>query len=73
MVFPETPKDDIFPPFAMYDGQDSYFGGEPPLSVAIGYFVVLGFGALFSVFTTYLIFADKYFGKNHTITSEQFK
>lgn len=73
MVFPDTPKDDIFPPFAMYDGQDSFFGGEPALSLAVGYFVVLGFGAMFSIFTTLLVLADKYFGKNHEITSEHFK
>jgi hypothetical protein len=57
----------------MYDGQDSFFGGEPALSLAVGYFVVLGFGAMFSIFTTILVILDKRFGKKHVITSEQFK
>ena len=30
------------PPFAKYAGQDSFFGGTPPLSKAVGYLVVLG-------------------------------
>jgi hypothetical protein len=31
------PKNDEIPPFARYDGQDSFFGGIPPLSEEIGY------------------------------------
>ena len=45
-------KDDLLPPFLRYDGQESFFGGQPPLSKSVGYFVVLGFGALFSIITT---------------------
>jgi hypothetical protein len=56
------------PPFEKYRGQESMFGGEPPLSV-----VVLGFGALFSVFTTCLVLINKYFGKRGDQTSEHFK
>lgn len=44
-----------------------------PLSQAVGYIVVLGFGALFSIFTTVLVFLDKYFGRHKEITSEHFK
>ncbi|KAL7538121.1 hypothetical protein ACHAXR_008300 [Thalassiosira sp. AJA248-18] len=55
-----------------YQGQDSYFGGAPPLSEAVGYLVVVGFGALFSVFTTIVVFLDKTFSENATITSEHF-
>jgi SSS family transporter len=65
-------KDDIFPPFLQYDKQDSFFGGDPPLSVGVGYLVVLGFGALFSVITTILVFLNKYFGNAGEITSEHF-
>ena len=57
-----------------YFGSSSYFGGVPPLSTAIGYLVVIGFGALFSVFTTSIVFLDKKFSSGGTsITSEQFK
>jgi len=50
----------------------SYFGGESPLSLTVGYLVVLGFGALFSVFTTLVVFMDKTFAGNASITSEHF-
>jgi len=46
---------------------------DRPLSVAVGYIVVLGFGALFSIFTTTLVMLDKYFGRHKEITSEHFK
>ena len=46
---------------------------DRPLSVAVGYIVVLGFGALFSIFTTVLVMLDKYFGRHKEITSEHFK
>eukprot|EP00569_Conticribra_weissflogii_P017159 CAMPEP_0171449190 /NCGR_PEP_ID=MMETSP0881-20121228/39990_1 /TAXON_ID=67004 /ORGANISM="Thalassiosira weissflogii, Strain CCMP1336" /LENGTH=732 /DNA_ID=CAMNT_0011973629 /DNA_START=493 /DNA_END=2691 /DNA_ORIENTATION=- len=55
-----------------YQGMDSYFGGTPPLSKAIGYLVVVGFGALFSVFTTAVVYMDKIFSGNATVTSEHF-
>ena len=35
-----------------YQGESSYFGNKPPLSLAVGYIVVLGFGVLFSLLTT---------------------
>lgn len=35
--------------------QTSYFGGVPLLSQGIGYSVVLGFGALFAVVTSFLV------------------
>ena len=66
-------KDNDNPPFLRYDGQTSFFGGEPPLSQAVGYLVVLGFGALFSVITTVLVLLNKYFGAKGEITSEHFK
>ena len=56
-----------------YQGMSSYFGGESPLSLTVGYLVVLGFGALFSVFTTLVVFMDKTFAGNASITSEHFK
>ena len=66
-------KTDDLPPFLRYDGQDSFFGGDPPLSKGVGYLVVLGFGALFSVITTILVFLNQYFGAKGEITSEHFK
>jgi len=55
-----------------YAGADSFFGGETPLGITYGYLVVLGFGALFSVFTTFLVYLEKRFSSKHTMTSEQF-
>jgi uncharacterized membrane protein (DUF4010 family) len=68
-----SPLNDENPPFLQYQGQDSFFGGEPPLSLGIGYLVVLGFGALFSVITTVLVLLNKYFGEGGPVTSEHFK
>jgi hypothetical protein len=63
------------PPFAatLYRGQESFFGGEAPLSEGIGYLVVLGFGFFFSIFTSSLVYLNKYFGQKGEITSEHFK
>eukprot|EP00529_Nitzschia_sp_RCC80_P014810 CAMPEP_0113486738 /NCGR_PEP_ID=MMETSP0014_2-20120614/25149_1 /TAXON_ID=2857 /ORGANISM="Nitzschia sp." /LENGTH=717 /DNA_ID=CAMNT_0000380415 /DNA_START=112 /DNA_END=2265 /DNA_ORIENTATION=- /assembly_acc=CAM_ASM_000159 len=65
-------KNNIFPPFLEYDGQESFFGGSPPLSEGVGYAVVLGFGILFSLITTALVYMNKYFGHKGEITSEHF-
>lgn len=66
-------KTDDLPPFLKYDGETSFFGGEPPLSEGVGYLVVLGFGFLFSLITTGLVLLNKYFGAKGEITSEHFK
>jgi len=55
-----------------YFGMNSYFGDSPPLSTAVGYIVVLGFGVFFSLFTTIVVYLDKVFSGNATLTSEQF-
>jgi urea-proton symporter len=69
-----NPEFDAFlPPFEKYKGQESYFGGEPPLSQAIGYLVVLGFGVFFSIMTTCVVFLNKHFGNMGDQTSEHFK
>jgi len=57
---------------AEYAGMSSFFGGEAPLSEAIGYIVVLGFGAAFSIFTTILVYMERKFSGADGITSEQF-
>merc|ERR1719387_149771 len=50
-----------------YMGKDAFFGGTPPLPESSGYAIVLGFGAFFSVFTTALVYIDKYVnGTQHT-------
>jgi len=64
-------KTDSAPPFLEYDGMESFFGGEPPLSEGVGYLVVLGFGAIFSIFTTILVYAEKTYSKKD-MTSEHF-
>jgi SSS family transporter len=57
---------------AEYAGQDSFFGGEAPLSEGVGYLVVLGFGAIFSIFTTALVYLEKVFSGGKTMSSEKF-
>ena len=61
------------PTFEEYAGEESFFGGSAPLSQAVGYVVVLGFGALFSILTTALVMMNHYFGSKGDITSEHFK
>ena len=56
-----------------YAGMESFFGDDPPLSESVGYFVVLGFGAAFSIFTTLLVYMEKWFSGGKSITSEKFK
>ena len=54
-------------------GVRSFFGGTPPLPESVGYIVVLGFGAAFSLLTTALVYLEKYFSGGASITSEKFK
>ena len=56
-----------------YQGDSAYFGTEYPLSQAVGYVVVIGFGLFFSLVTTLVVYLDKTFAGNATITSEHFK
>ncbi|CAI5528189.1 unnamed protein product [Closterium sp. Naga37s-1] len=37
----------------------SFFGGKPPLDISVGYAVVLGFGAFFAVFTSWLVWLEQ--------------
>ncbi|XP_059275504.1 urea-proton symporter DUR3 [Lycium ferocissimum] len=47
--------------------QSSFFGGKPVLNQSVGYSVILGFGALFAVFTSFLVWLEKrYVGSRHT-------
>jgi len=59
--------------FGQQDDFDNtaYFGGAPPLSISVGYLVVLGFGAIFSVFTTCIVMFNRFF-TGATETSEHF-
>ena len=72
-IFDLNLLDNETPPFLKYRGVDSYFGGDAPLSEGVGYLVVLGFGALFSILTTIIVFLNQYFGAKGEITSEHFK
>jgi hypothetical protein len=56
-----------------YAGATSFFGGDSPLSEAIGYVVVLGFGAAFSLFTTLLVYLEGRLAGGKGMTSEKFK
>ncbi|CAE8625230.1 unnamed protein product [Polarella glacialis] len=49
----------------------SFFGGAPPLSQSVGFAIVLGFGAFFSVFTTAVVCLNRRFNGIEQ-TSEQF-
>jgi len=54
-----------------YLGKESFFGNDTPLPQGAGYAIVLGFGAFFSIFTTLLVYLDKW--ANGTVeTSEYF-
>lgn len=57
---------------AEYAGKESFFGGESPLPVSVGYAVVLGFGAAFSIFTTAIVYVEKLYSGNIIMTSEKF-
>jgi SSS family transporter len=59
------------PPLAQYIGQTSFFGGVPPLGEWVGYFLCLGFGAIFCIFTLILVYLDQAYAGSK-ITSEQF-
>jgi hypothetical protein len=61
------------PTLLEYAGETSFFEGTPPLSQGVGYLVVLGFGAAFSVFTTLMVYANQAFGVTGDVTSEHFK
>ncbi|XP_015963168.1 urea-proton symporter DUR3 isoform X1 [Arachis duranensis] len=47
--------------------QTSFFEGKPVLNQGVGYSVILGFGAFFAVFTSFLVWLEKrYVGSRHT-------
>lgn len=56
-----------------YAGQVSFFGGEAPLPLWVGFAVVLGFGAVFSVFTTAVVYLESFISGGSSMTSEKFK
>jgi len=66
-------RNNVIPPFLEYEGAESFFPkGEAPLPGWVGYAVVLGFGLLFSVITTMIVYINKFFGSKGEITSEHF-
>ncbi|KAL3613783.1 urea active transporter [Castilleja foliolosa] len=47
--------------------QSSFFEGKAVLNQSVGYSVILGFGAFFAVFTSFLVWLEKrYVGSRHT-------
>ncbi|KAL6005889.1 urea active transporter [Asimina triloba] len=47
--------------------QSSFFQGKPVLNQGVGYSVILGFGAFFAFFTSFLVWLEKrYVGSRHT-------
>ncbi|GMQ03947.1 hypothetical protein CsSME_00049548 [Camellia sinensis var. sinensis] len=47
--------------------QSSFFGGKADLNQGVGYSIILGFGAFFAVFTSFLVWLEKrYVGSHHT-------
>jgi len=66
-------RNNLLPPFLEYEGQESFFPKDKaPLPEWVGYAVVLGFGFLFSIITTMLVYVNRYFGSKGEITSEHF-
>ncbi|KAL3930595.1 MAG: hypothetical protein SGBAC_011695 [Bacillariaceae sp.] len=63
---------DTAPPFLQYQGSDSFFGGDAPLPEGVGWAVVVGFGALFSVITTVIVMISQKYGGMGDVTSEHF-
>lgn len=57
---------------AEYAGAESFFGGDSPLPESVGYAVVLGFGAAFSILTTALVYLEKFISGGNSMTSEKF-
>jgi hypothetical protein len=57
--------------FSQYYGSCSMFGGAPILPEAVGWTVIVAFGFLFSIFTTFLVWLDYNYGTTKR-TSEQF-
>lgn len=41
-----------------YDGQCSFFGGTPALPEGLGWFIVAGLGAVFSLITSFMVWLD---------------
>jgi small basic protein len=64
---------ELSPTYNEYKFQSSFFDNDAPLDVSVGYLVVLGFGVLFSVVTTSIVYINKNFGQMGDITSEHFK
>jgi SSS family transporter len=60
------------PPFLEYQGKESFFGSDPPLPEGVGWGVVLGFGLLFSIITTIIVFVNRKYGNQGAVTSEHF-
>ncbi|CAI8588327.1 unnamed protein product [Vicia faba] len=47
--------------------QTSFFQGKPLLNQGVGYSIILGFGAFFALFTSFLVWLEKrYVGSRHT-------
>ncbi|KAL5053458.1 hypothetical protein RYX36_034140 [Vicia faba] len=47
--------------------QTSFFQGKPLLNQGVGYSIILGFGAFFALFTSFLVWLEKrYVGSCHT-------
>ncbi|CAK8540239.1 unnamed protein product [Lathyrus sativus] len=47
--------------------QTSFFEGKPLLNQGVGYSIILGFGAFFALFTSFLVWLEKrYVGSRHT-------
>lgn len=54
-----------------YVGQDSFFEGNAPLTSAIGFAIIIGFGGISTIIITAMIWLDQIF--NHTnLNSEEF-
>eukprot|EP00611_Tribonema_gayanum_P023191 TRINITY_DN4821_c0_g1_i1.p1 TRINITY_DN4821_c0_g1~~TRINITY_DN4821_c0_g1_i1.p1 ORF type:complete len:526 (+),score=206.82 TRINITY_DN4821_c0_g1_i1:2502-4079(+) len=55
-----------------YQDQGSFFEGQTPLPLGVGYAVVVGFGVFFTFLTMFLVWLEKRYSSVKTISSEEF-
>mmetsp|Transcript_26647 Transcript_26647/g.68655 ORF Transcript_26647/g.68655 Transcript_26647/m.68655 type:complete len:685 (+) Transcript_26647:445-2499(+) len=55
-----------------YDGQCAFFEGKPPLPEGLGWFVVIGLGAVFALSTVALVWLDSKYGGTNNNNSEDY-
>lgn len=71
MSCPDGPGPDNLFGFTQYDGKCEFFGDDAPLNEGVGWAVILGFGFVFSLITSGIVWLDYTYGGTD-MTSEEF-